>query len=43
MGEVDPQTDLDELASFLTMALIGVAAPLIAIFVVQRSKLRTTD
>ena len=43
-GAVEVPSDYSMLGYLLiTVALIGVAAPLIAIFVVQRSRLRTTD
>jgi hypothetical protein len=43
-GVIEVPADYSMLGYLLiTVALIGVAAPLIAIFVVQRSKLRTTD
>ena len=43
-GVIEVPADYSMLGYLLiTVALVGVAAPLIAIFVVQRSKLRTTD
>jgi hypothetical protein len=43
-GVLEVPADYSMLGYLLvTVALIGVAAPLIAIFIVQRSRLRTTD